>query len=145
MDQHSFFQYWLFASQSQIGKKIFAKMNSQCPHCLKTFSRSFNKKRHEKICFKLQAKTRLHCYICGKAFVNVQKRVKHELTCVNVGAYALQDIKKYQCEKCHQTFVSKQKCEQHFCKVKQNIVKQTASQCKNCLKTFSSVFNKKTS
>ena len=80
-------------------------MNSQCPHCLKTFSRSFNEKRHEKICFKLQAKTRLYCYICGKAFVNVQKRVKHELSCVNVGAYALQDIKKFQCEKCNQKFV----------------------------------------
>ena len=74
--------------------------------------------------FKLQAKTRLHCYICGKGFVNVQKRVKHEVACVNVGVYALQDLKKFQCEKCFQTFVSKQKSEQHFCKLKQNIIKQ---------------------
>ena len=63
---------------------------SQCPHCLKTFARAFSKNRHEKICFKLQAKTRLHCYICGKGFVNVQKRVKHELTCVNVGGCPLE-------------------------------------------------------
>ena len=121
-------------------------MNRQCPHCFKTFACSFSEKRHKKICFKLQTKTRLHCYICGKAFVNVQKRVKHEVTCINVGACALEDLKKFQSEKCLQTFVSKQKSEQHRCKVKQNIIKQSAAaanQCKDCLKTFSSVFNKK--
>ena len=54
-------------------------------------------------------------------------------------------FQKFQCEKCLQTFVSKQKSEQHRCKVEQNIVKQStaANQCKDCLKTFSSVFNKK--
>ena len=120
-------------------------MKSQCPHCLKTFARAFSKNRHEKICFKLQAKTRLHCYICGKGFVNVQKRVKHELTCVNVGGCPLEDLKKFQCKKCFQTFVSKQKSEQHRCKVKQTSVKQSTVviQCKDCLKTFSSLFNKK--
>ena len=116
---------------------------SQCSHCLKTFARAFNKNRHEKICFKLQAKTRLHCYICGKGFVNVQKRVKHELTCVNVGGCPLEDLKKFQCKKCFQTFVSKQKSEQHRCKVKRGSVKQSTIQCKDCLKTFSSLFNKK--
>ena len=76
--------------------------------------------------------------------MNVQKRVKHEMTCENVGSYILQDLKKFQCEKCHQTFVSKQKCEQHVCKVKQILSNSdTANQCKYCLKTFSSVFNKK--
>ena len=120
-------------------------MKSQCPHCLKMFARAFSKNRHEKICFKLQAKTRLHCYICGKGFVNVQKRVKHELTCVNVGGCPLEDLKKFQCEKCFQTFVSKQKSEQHRCKVKQTSVKQSTVviQCKDCLNTFSSLFNKK--
>ena len=116
---------------------------SQCSHCLKTFARAFSKNRHEKICFKLQAKTRLHCYICGKGFVNVQKRVKHELTCVNVGGCPLEDLKKFQCKKCFQTFVSKQKSEQHRCKVKRASVKQSTIQCKDCLKTFSSLFNKK--
>ena len=88
-------------------------MNKQCLYCLKIFFCIFNKKRHEKICFKLQVKNRLHFYICGKAFVSVQKRIKHEHECKNVVAHVLQDLKNIKCEKCHQTFASKQKCKQH--------------------------------
>ena len=120
-------------------------MNKQCPHCLKTFGCPYSKKRHEKVCLELQAKNRLHCYICGKGFVNVQNRTRHESTCENIGAYVLQDLKKFQCVKCHHTFASKQKWKQHCCKVKQNIVKESenTNQCEGCLKSFSSVVNKK--
>ena len=126
-------------------KERLCKNEQTISTLFQNFACPFSEKRHEKICFKLQAKTRLYCYICGKGFVNVQKRVKYEVSCVNVGACALQDVKKFQCEKCLQTFVSKQKNEQHCCKVKRNISKEsvTSNQCKVCLKSFSSVFNRK--
>ena len=55
------------------------------------------------------------------------------------------NLKKIQCEKYHQTLVSKQKWELHFCKVKENVVKESvnANQCEACLKLFSYVFNNK--
>ena len=106
------------------------------------FSCAYNKKRHKNICPELQAKNRLHCYICGKRFVSVQKRVKHENQCVNVGANLLQDLKKFQCEKCQHTFASKQMWKQHSC-TNGNIEVIEKNKCKTCLKTFSSVFNKK--
>ena len=77
--------------------------------------------------------------------MNVQKRVKHENQCMNVGANLLQDLKKFQCEKCHHTFASKQKWKQHSCTVKtnDNIEAIEKNKCETCLKTFSSAFNKK--
>ena len=120
-------------------------MNRQCQYCFKAFSCAYNKKRHENICLELQAKNRLHCYICGKGYVSVQKRVKHENQCVNIGANLLQDLKKFQCEKCHHTFASKQMWKQHSCTVKTNgnIEVIEKNKCETCSKTFSSVFNKK--
>ena len=86
------------------------RMNRQCQHCFKTFDSTYKKRRHKKICLGLRAKKKLHCYICGKGFVSVQNRTKHEKNCVNVGASLEEYLKKFQCEKCHHTFVSKQFC-----------------------------------